>query len=40
MRNLLEAYKWMWEKYKNDSTMRSNLEIAFKNNGIDIKKKI
>jgi len=37
---LLEAYRWMWEKYKNDSTMRSNLEIAFKNNGIDIKKKI
>lgn len=34
---LLETYKWMWNKYHNDSMMRSNLEVAFRNNGIDIK---
>lgn len=37
---LLETYKWMWNKYHNDSTMRSNLEVAFRNNGIDIKKNV
>lgn len=34
---LLETYKWMWDKYHNDSIMRSNLEVAFRNNGVDIK---
>lgn len=37
---LLETYKWMWNKYQNDSTMRSNLNVAFRNNGIHIKKKV
>ncbi len=37
---LVETYKWMWNKYQNDSTMRSNLNIAFRNNGIHVKKKV
>lgn len=37
---LLETYKWMWNKYHNDSTMRSNLKVAFRNNGIDINKDV
>ena len=31
---LSDTYKWMWTKYETDSVMRSNLEIAFKTNGI------
>lgn len=31
---LLETYKWMWETYKNDSIMKSNLKIAFQTNGM------
>lgn len=31
---LLETYEWMWNKYKEDKTMVSNLEIAFQTNGI------
>ncbi len=25
---LLKAYRWMWDRYKNDSTMRANLQHA------------
>ena len=32
---LLETYEWMWDKYKGDKVMRSNLVIAFKNLGIN-----
>lgn len=32
---LLETYEWMWDKYKRDKVMRSNLMIAFKNLGIN-----
>lgn len=32
---LVEAYEWMWKKYKDDSIMRSNLQIAFESNGIN-----
>ena len=32
---LLETYEWMWDKYKGDRVMRSNLVIAFKNLGIN-----
>ncbi len=31
---LLDTYRWMWNKYQNDSTMRSNLERAFSIHGI------
>ena len=32
---LLETYEWMWETYKEDKVMRSNLVIAFKNLGMN-----
>ena len=31
---LVETYSWMWEKYKTDKIMVSNLETAFKTCGI------
>lgn len=36
---LVEAYYRMWEKYHEDQMMRSNLVIAFKNNGVQIEKR-
>lgn len=35
---LVEAYYRMWDRYHEDQTMRSNLVIAFKTNGIQIEK--
>ncbi|MGL4695560.1 SMI1/KNR4 family protein [Enterococcus larvae] len=35
---LVKAYYQMWERYSNDQMMRSNLVIAFENNGIQIEK--
>ncbi|MBL1226131.1 SMI1/KNR4 family protein [Enterococcus sp. BWR-S5] len=37
---LVDAYYRMWEKYSTDQTMRSNLVIAFENNGIQIEKEM
>ena len=31
---LTDTYKWMGERYKGDSTMESNLKIAFKTNKV------
>lgn len=33
---LVETYKWMWEKYEEDKTMCSNLRIAFRTCGINM----
>lgn len=34
---LTDTYEWMWEHYDGDSMMRSNLQIAFKTNGMEKK---
>jgi len=31
---LMETYEWMWDKYKDDKIMHSNLIIAFQTNGV------
>lgn len=36
---LVEAYYQMWERYREDQMMRSNLVSAFKSNDIEIEKK-
>ena len=31
---LMEPYRWMWDRYKEDRVMRSNLIVAFRTNGV------
>lgn len=33
-KELLKTYEWMWEAYRDDKMIRSNLRIAFEAQGI------